>query len=121
VGCDFDAGVLHRSRVLDETCLRGRASHVERQDAVQPKRFRDARGGEDPCRGAGLDHPDRTLACESRRRRAAVRLHDPQLVAVLPEVHLELIEVGRDDRHERGVDDRGARALVLLDLGIDLG
>ena len=83
----------------------------------------DYAGSECARSRAGFQHADRYTFAEFARDDATVRLHDPECCAntLCCETRLDLSEVTPDDRHHVCVQDGRHRALVLADLGDDLG
>ena len=123
---DHDAGadgILLGARdlaVLDHRGLGRRAAHVEGDDLLELLGARPAPGRR-PRRRPGPDSMmfiGRSAAARVGRE-AAVRLHQQQARrnAGAVEPLAQRPQIGRDDRHHIGVDDRGRGALVLLDLG----
>ena len=107
-----------RLAVLDETHLRRRPSHVERQHVGAPARARDS-GGEDraPARSR-LDQPYRERQSGVQRRHAAAGGHQQQR-AVEPvafEAEREVLEVACHQRLDVGVGHRRAQPVELPDL-----
>ncbi len=127
---DRDHGLAHRPagelgiggdlrRAAGDQADIGRgAAHVEAQDLVEPERGRDMGGGGDAGRRARQRHGERSPCGGFGRGHAAGRMHDMQARALhLP---LQPVEVAGGDRHDRGVEHGGRRALELAGLGIDL-
>jgi hypothetical protein len=112
-----------REAVLEQRGLGGRAAHVERDevgtiDEPPQTAARDDAGGR-----AGLDQVRRLARRGRGWEGAAARLHDLErrLDPRVAQTPRERVDVAPDGRPEVGVDDRGARALVLAHLGEDVG
>ena len=118
--------VLARARgqaVLQERGLCRGAAHVQR-DQVRPARQATELAARDDTRcRPRLDEVRRLPRRDRGRKRAAARLHDLER-SVDPRVAQavrERVDVPADGGAEVRVDDGGARALVLADLGEDVG
>ena len=104
-----------RHVTVDQRDVRRRASHVEGEHAAHAGAARDADGAYDASGGPGEHRAHRLRRRAPRRDRAAVRLHDEKpCTAAL--YRREPCEVPRHQRRDVGVDDRGARPLVLARL-----
>ncbi len=133
-GLDGDRGQPHgvvaerplarrlRHAVGDETDVGGGAAHVEGERARDPERAAEVRGGRDAGGGAGHRHPQ-------RMRPGRVHGHHPARGVEEMERHRagarretgdQIVDVARRQRHHRRVEHRGAGALVLPELGVDL-
>ena len=122
-GADLVLARPHGLAVLDDRRLRRRAAHVERDQLAASGEPAEVAAGHHPGGGAGLDEVRRLAPCRLGRERATARLHHLELGADagLAEAVDERAEVARDRRPDVGVDDGRAGALVLADLGQDLG
>ncbi len=107
-----------RLAVLDQRALGGRAADVEVDDVALADVLADPRRAHDAGGRAGLHEVDRGAPGAVERRGAAVGLHrvggarEPARLGAL----LDLGEVAVEDGLHVGVEDRGARALVLAHL-----
>ena len=106
---------------LDDGALRGRAAHVERDQPVRAEHAREARAARGARRRAGLHRVHGLRPRGLERERAAVRLRDEDLAAEAApgQRPAEGAEVAVHDGPDVGVDDRGARPLVLAPLLCD--
>ena len=108
--------------VLDHRGLGGGAAHVEGDDLLELLGAGQRLRADHAAGRPGFDDVHRPLGGGAVGRQAAVRLHQQQAGrnAGAVEPLAQRPEIGGDDRHHIGVDDRGRGALVFLDLGQDL-
>ncbi len=122
-GPDLVLRRLHRQAVLEDRRLRRRPAHVERDHVGDPGLAREKRTGDDSGGRPRLDQVRRLADRGRGAHQAAARLHDLERRRDprCGQARLERADVALDDRADVGVDDGRARALVLADLGEDVG
>ena len=105
--------------VGDQAHVGRRAAHVEGERAADPERARGVRGGGHAGRGARHGHRERTRLGRLDRHHAAPRVQEVQ-GAARGQPRAQVVEVRGGERHDRRIEHRGARALVLAELRVDL-
>ena len=112
-----------RLAALKQRDVRGGAAHVEGDEVPVREQSRGMPATRDASRGPREHGSGGQPHGVGDSRHAAVRLHDEDVarVAGLAEPVLEPAEVDPEGGPDIGIDHGGAEALVLLDLGEDLG
>ena len=116
-------GGLARLAVADDAALGRRATHVEGEQVGGAETTGEELAGCRAAGGAGLDHAHGVALRGVHRRDAAAREHDVEAPAEPgpPELVDQRGQVPRGDRLDVCVSECRTRALVLPDLGQDVG
>ena len=109
----------HDLTVLDHAGLGRGAAHVEADDLIEALGAGDLVGPDDAGCRSRLDDVHGTRRRCPIRRQAPIRLHEEQLRrhAERIEALAQRVQIGRDHRHDIGIDHRRRGALVFFDLG----
>ena len=107
-----------RLAVQDQADIGGGAAHVEADGALQPERAGHAAGGGDAGGGTGRGEAERQAAQRLRRCHAAGGMEQvqPGRLRLRP---LQVVEIGRRQRHDAGAQRRRRHALILPRFRVD--
>ena len=123
VDIDLALGQHARLAVFDQADVGRRAAHVERDDVAVPGQGAEVHRGDHPGRGAGQGRGDRQARNFLGAGQPAARPHDVERRAdvLFVQMPCDAVVIGRQQRHERGVEAGGVGALVLAVLAQNVG
>ena len=110
-----------RHTALDQPDLRGRSTHVERQQIRLVELAAEIAGSNYPCRRSRLHHVDRFLGAGREGVNPAAALHEQERSGhlLLPQARFDSFQVTSDNGPDPGVDDGCARPKVFAEVGRD--
>ena len=123
VDIDLALGQHARLAVFDQADVGRRAAHVERDDVAVPGQRAEVHRGDHPGRGAGQGRGNRQARNLLRPGQPAARPHDVERRAdvLFVQMPCDAVVIGRQQRHERGVETGGVGAFVFTVLAKNVG